>query len=59
MDPSVSAYAAGTAPLVSVIDTAQALWSIEAEVVSAEFELGLAWVRFQRAQGQFDGGSRR
>jgi outer membrane protein, heavy metal efflux system len=59
IDPSVSAYAAGTAPLVSVIDTAQALWSIEAELVSAEFELGLAWVRFQRAQGQFDGGARR
>jgi cobalt-zinc-cadmium efflux system outer membrane protein len=59
IDPSVSAYAAGTAPLVSVIDTAQALWSIEAELVSAEFELGLAWVRFQRAQGQFGGGSQR
>jgi len=46
-------------PLVSVIDTAQALWSIEAELVSAEFELGLAWVRLQRAQGQFEGGTRR
>jgi outer membrane protein TolC len=59
IDPSVSAYAAGTLPLVSVIDTAQALWSIEAELVSAEFELGLAWVRFRRAQGLFDGGARR
>ena len=59
IDPSISAYAAGTSPLVSVIDTAQALWSIEAEVISAELELGVAWVRFQRAQGQFDGGSRR
>jgi cobalt-zinc-cadmium efflux system outer membrane protein len=59
IDPSVSAYAAGMAPLVSVIDTAQALWSIEAELVSAEFELGVAWVRFQRAQGQLDGGSQR
>lgn len=59
IDPSVSAYAAGTLPLVSVIDTAQALWSIEAELVSAEFELGLAWARFKRAQGQFEGGTRR
>jgi outer membrane protein TolC len=59
IDPSLSAYAAGTTPLVSVFDTAQALWSIEAELVSAELELGVAWVRFQRAQGQFDGGSRR
>lgn len=59
IDPSVSAYAAGTLPLVSVIDTAQALWSIEAELVSAEVELGLAWARFQRAQGAFEGESRR
>lgn len=57
--PSVAAYAAGTMPLVSVIDTAQALWSIEAELVSAEFELGLAWARLQRAQGRFEDGARR
>ncbi len=54
IDPSVSAYGAGTMPLVSVLDTAQALWSLEAELVSAEFELGLAWARLQRAQGQFE-----
>jgi outer membrane protein TolC len=59
IDPSVAAYAAGTVPLVSVIDTAQALWSIEAELVAAEFELGLAWARLQRAQGQFEGSARR
>lgn len=59
IDPSVSAYAAGTLPLVSVIDAAQALWSIEAGLVSAEFELGLAWARFQRAQGLFDEGTQR
>jgi cobalt-zinc-cadmium efflux system outer membrane protein len=61
VEPSVSAYAAGTMPLVSVIDAAQALWSIEAELVSAELELGLAWARFQRAQGQLEGegGTRR
>lgn len=58
IDPSVSAYAAGTLPLVSVIDTAQALWSIEAELVAAEFELGLAWARLQRAQGRFEEGAR-
>ncbi len=59
IDPSVSAYAAGTLPLVSVIDAAQALWSLEAELVSAEFELGIAWARFQRAQGLFEGGPQR
>ena len=59
IDASLSAYAAGTVPLVSVLDTGQALWSIEAELVAAEFELGLAWARLQRAQGQFDQGARR
>ena len=33
----------------------RALWSVQAELVSAEFELGLAWARFQRALGQFEG----
>ena len=56
VDASVAAYAAGTVPLVTVIDTAQALWSVQAELVSAEFELGLTWTRLQRAQGQFEGG---
>jgi len=54
--PSVSAYAAGNAPLVSVIDAAQSLWSLEAELVGAEFELGLAWARLHRALGSFDTG---
>lgn len=57
IDASLSAYAAGTVPLVSVLDTGQALWSIEAELVAAEFELGLAWARLKRAQGQFDQGA--
>jgi outer membrane protein TolC len=52
IEPAVAAYAAGTMPLVSVIDAAQALWSLEAELVSAEFELGLAWARLYRAQGR-------
>ena len=59
IDASLAAYAAGTVPLVTVIDTAQALWSLEAELVSAEFELGLAWARLQRAQGQFVGAGAR
>lgn len=52
--PAVAGYASGTAPLVSVLDAAQALWSIESELVMAEAELGMAWVRLMRAQGQFD-----
>jgi outer membrane protein TolC len=56
--PAMSAYAAGTTALVSVIEAAQTLWSIEAELVAAEFELGLAWARFHRAQGRFEVGVR-
>jgi outer membrane protein, heavy metal efflux system len=53
IEPSVSAYASGNLPLTSIIDTAQALWSLQAEYVSAEYELGLAWARLYRAQGRF------
>lgn len=54
--PAMSAYAAGTVPLVSVIDAAQSLWSLEAELVSAEFELGVAWARLSRALGSLEAG---
>jgi cobalt-zinc-cadmium efflux system outer membrane protein len=56
IDPSLGAYAAGTMPLAGVIDAAQALWSVEADLVMAEVELGLSWARFQRAQGALEGG---
>jgi len=58
-DASVAAYASGTVALVTVIDTAQAFWSVQAELVSAEFELGVAWARLWRAQGQFEGSGSR
>ncbi len=51
IDPSIAGYAAGTLLLVSVIEAAEALWSAEAEMVSAEFELALAWARLNRATG--------
>ncbi len=49
IDPSLAGYSAGTLPLVSVIEAAQTLWSVQAELVSAEFELGVAWARLHRA----------
>jgi cobalt-zinc-cadmium efflux system outer membrane protein len=58
IDPSLGAYAAGTVPLASVIDAAQALWSLEAELVMAQVELGLAWARLHRAQGEMQKGAR-
>lgn len=49
IEPSLTGYAAGTLPLVSVIEAAQTLWSAQAELVQAEFELGLAWTELERA----------
>jgi outer membrane protein TolC len=51
IEPAIAAYAAGQLPLVSVIETAQALWTSEAELVSAEVELGLAAAKLDRALG--------
>ncbi|MDP2344002.1 MAG: TolC family protein [Deltaproteobacteria bacterium] len=51
IDPTIAAYASGTLPLVSVIDAAQTLWLAEADLISAELELGLAWLRLNRAMG--------
>jgi outer membrane protein TolC len=49
IEPTLAGYAAGTLPLVSVIEAAQTLWSVEAELISAEFELGFSWARLDRA----------
>ncbi|MFZ5471550.1 MAG: TolC family protein [Myxococcota bacterium] len=51
IDPTLAGYAAGQVPLVSVIEAAQALWSAQAELVMAQFSLGVAWARFRRAVG--------
>jgi outer membrane protein TolC len=51
IDPSLAGYSSGQLPLVSVIEAAQSLWSSQGELVSAEFELGLAWARLHRAMG--------
>ncbi len=51
IDPTLAGYAAGQLPLVSVIEAAQTLWSTQVELVSAEFNLGLAWARLRRATG--------
>jgi len=51
INPTLGGYASGQLPLVSVIDAAQALWSAQSELVSAQFELGLARARLERATG--------
>jgi outer membrane protein TolC len=49
IDPTLASYASGQLPLVSVIDAAQALWTAQAELISAEAALGMAWARLRRA----------
>jgi outer membrane protein, heavy metal efflux system len=52
IEPALSGYAAGTLPLVSVVEAVAAVWSTQEELVSAEAELGFAWARLQRAIGK-------
>ena len=55
IDPAVAGYAAGRLPLVSVIEAVQALWLVQADLIAADTELGLAWVRLGRAIGSYEG----
>lgn len=50
--PALAAYSSGQLPLVSVIEAAQALWSAQAELLSAQAALGMSWARLQRAVGE-------
>jgi outer membrane protein TolC len=53
VSPTLNGYAAGQLPLVSVIEAAQTLWSVQAELTAAELELGLSWARLSRATGEW------
>jgi outer membrane protein TolC len=55
IDPAVAGYTSGLLPLVSVIEAVQALWLIQADVIAADTELGLAWARLGRALGSYEG----
>jgi outer membrane protein TolC len=52
--PAIAGYTAGQLPLVSVIEAVQALWTVQADVITADVELGLARVRLGRAVGSFE-----
>ena len=54
IEPAVAGYAAGQLPLVSVIEAVQALWRVEADLIAADTELGLAWARLGRAIGSYE-----
>ena len=51
IEPAVAGYASGQLPLVSVIEAVQALWLVQADLIAADTELGLAWARLGRAIG--------
>lgn len=55
IDPAVAGYTAGQLPLVSVIEAVQALWLVQANLITADTDLGLAWARLGRARGSFEG----
>ena len=52
MELTLAEYSAGQLPLVSVVEAAQALWTAQGDLVSAEFNLGAAHVRLRRATGE-------
>ncbi|MDO8324693.1 MAG: TolC family protein [Phenylobacterium sp.] len=54
IDPALAAYAAGRQPLVSVMEALQTLWSVENELIDADMQVGLAWVRLGRATGSYE-----
>ncbi len=50
--PTLAAYAANQTPLVSAIESAQALWEAQRELAMAHAELGVAWARLSRTTGE-------
>jgi outer membrane protein, heavy metal efflux system len=54
IDPAVAGYTSGQLPLVSVIEAVQALWLVQADLIAADTELGLAWARLGRAIGSYE-----
>jgi outer membrane protein TolC len=55
IEPAVAGYASGQLPLVSVIESVQALWLVQSDLIAANTELGLAWSRLGRAIGSYEG----
>lgn len=54
IEPAVASYASGQLPLVSVIEAIQALWLVQSDLIAADTQLGLAWVRLGRALGSYE-----
>lgn len=50
-ETALAAYSSGQGTLISVIESARALWEVQGEQVMAEAALGEAWARLHRATG--------
>jgi outer membrane protein TolC len=50
-ETALSAYSSGLGTLISVVESARALWDVQGELVMAEAALGEAWARLHRATG--------
>lgn len=55
IQPAVAGYSAGQLPLVSVIEAVQALWLIQADLITADVEVGRDSARLGRATGSYEG----
>jgi outer membrane protein TolC len=51
IDATLTSYAAGLLPLVSVLDATDAYWMAQTDEVMAEVELGIARARLDRSIG--------
>lgn len=51
MPSAMAAYATGRMALTGVLESAQALWMVQMELVEAEYEAGLSWSRLHRSIG--------
>lgn len=50
-ESALAVYSSGQGTLISVVESARALWEVQAEQVMAEAALGEAWARLHRATG--------
>lgn len=50
--PALAGFSSGTGVLTNVLEAIQIQWSVEAELVMAETDLALSWVKFHRASGK-------
>jgi outer membrane protein TolC len=54
IEPAVAGYAAGRLPLVSVIESIQAFWLVQSDLIAADTQLVFAWARLARALGSYE-----